>query len=63
MGHWIDKDPIAEAYFENLLDKILQYAKAKSKDSKHIIKITEDDVFAPAEGDVWELLLGEKESK
>lgn len=58
--HWIDKDPIAEAYFENLLNKIFSYIEVESKNPKHIIKLTEDDIFELADCDVWELLLSKQ---
>jgi len=57
--HWIDKCPVAEEYYENLLNEIIEHAEEyRQNNPDKIIVLTENDIIEPSEIDVWELLLG-----
>lgn len=58
-GHWIDRCPAAEKYYENLLNGIIKYVEEyRQNNPDKIIKLTKDDIIESSEIDVWELLLG-----
>lgn len=57
--HWIDRDPAAEKYIENLLNSIFQYIEEEQRKNPNcIIPFPEDAVLREADCDVWELLFG-----
>ena len=59
--HWIDRDPVAEEWFENTLNSIFSYIEEeKRKSPNNIIPLPEDAVIEEANCDVWELLFGKE---